>query len=134
VTTAHANLPAGMRDLLGPYAWWFNRRHGRADHLFGKRHHTTLIETEAQLLAVLRYIARNPTRGGLASHPAGWPWSSYAALLGLAPAPGFFEPSIVLAHLDPDPARARTALVELVEERRPIPTELPAPRLKAPCW
>jgi hypothetical protein len=36
---------------------------------------------------VLRYIALNPVEAGLVSRAEDWPWSSYGATLGLAPAP-----------------------------------------------
>ena len=36
------------------------------------------MQTTEQFAQLLRYVARNPVRAGLAAHPAGWPWSSHA--------------------------------------------------------
>lgn len=85
VETPQANLSRGMRHLNGVYAQRFNRRHGRAGHLFQARFHATLVEREQHLLSVAAYIARNPVRAGLCGDPADWRWSSYRATIGLEP-------------------------------------------------
>ena len=38
-----------------------------------------------------RYLPLNPVRAGLCIDPADWPWSSYAATVGLKEAPWFFD-------------------------------------------
>jgi REP element-mobilizing transposase RayT len=48
VETPEPNLSAGMRDLNGGYARSFNDCHGRKDHLFGRRYHAVLIESDEQ--------------------------------------------------------------------------------------
>lgn len=82
-----AEAPAvsdGMRDLLGGYARYFNRRHERDGHLFKARFHDVRAERDAQALAVIRYIALNPVRAGLVDRPQDWAWSSYSAMLASA--------------------------------------------------
>ena len=37
IETAEANLSKGMRQLNGVYTQYFNRRHGRAGHVFKER-------------------------------------------------------------------------------------------------
>ena len=74
----------GMRDLLGGYSRYFNRRHDREGHLFKARFHDVHVARDAQAMAVVRYIALNPVRAGLTDRPEDWPWSSYAAMLGPA--------------------------------------------------
>lgn len=75
--TPVGNLPEGMRHLLGRYAWLHNQSHGIADHLFRSRYLSVLIESDEQLISVIRYIARNPLRGGLVERAEDWPWASY---------------------------------------------------------
>src|SRR5206468_9461981 len=48
VQTPEANLDKGMRDLNGGYARAFNQRHGRVDHLFGRRYWSKVIESDEQ--------------------------------------------------------------------------------------
>ena len=58
VETPAANLDAGMRDLNGGYARAFNEKHGRKDHLFGRRYWAKPIESQEQYEATLEYVVR----------------------------------------------------------------------------
>jgi putative transposase len=53
VETPFPNLSDGMRDLNGSYARAFNERHGRCDHVFGRRFWSKLIESEEQYTATV---------------------------------------------------------------------------------
>ena len=70
-----------MRDLGRDYSQYFNRRHGRVGHLMQGRYRSIPVDTEAQLLAVVRYIHRNPVKSGL-SEDCRYRWSSYGEYLG----------------------------------------------------
>jgi putative transposase len=60
------------------YALALNRTHGRSGHLWQNRFFSCPLG-ESHLLSALRYVELNPVRAGLASDPAGWPWSSARA-------------------------------------------------------
>ena len=75
VRTPRGDLDGGMRDLLSRYARRHNRLRGVTGHLFGGRYRATLIESDAQLRATIRYVARNPVEAGLVGRPGDWPWS-----------------------------------------------------------
>jgi REP element-mobilizing transposase RayT len=81
--TPHPNLGAGMQRLHGHYGRYFNHRHARSDHVFGHRYGVTRIRSDAQLLATLLYVARNPVEAGLCSEATAWRRSSHAASVGL---------------------------------------------------
>ena len=51
-----------MRRLLTGYALWFNRKHGRAGHLFQNRYKSILCQEDVYLLELVRYIHLNPLR------------------------------------------------------------------------
>lgn len=88
VQTPQPNISRGMHWLNGRYAQWFNRRHGRSGHLFQGRFHGALVEREAYLLAVARYVVLNPVRAKLVKNASDWRWSSYRQTAGLEkPAP-----------------------------------------------
>ncbi len=89
IETPEPNLGAGMKKLNGDYALWFNRRHGRAGHLFKRPYHAVLVVEESHLLEVCRYVVLNPARAGLCAVPADWRWSSYRAAAGIAGRPPF---------------------------------------------
>lgn len=102
VETPNANLSLGMRQLNGVYAARFNRRHGRAGHLFEGRFKAWLVEKDAYALGVARYIVLNPVRAGLCTDPRQWRWSSYRATAGLERVPPFLSIDWLLTQFSPD--------------------------------
>lgn len=85
VQTPDGNLSKGMRQLNGVYTQASNRRHRRVGHLFQGRFKAILVDSDAYLLELTRYVVLNPVRAGMAKKPSDWPWSSYRASVGLAP-------------------------------------------------
>lgn len=79
IETPEANLAEGMRQLNGVYTLRFNRRHGRVGHVFQGRYKAILIERDAYLLELARYVVLNPVRARMVVGPQDWSWSSYAA-------------------------------------------------------
>lgn len=97
------NLPEAMRRINSIYAQWWNRRHARVGHVFQGRYKDQLVQRDGYALVLCRYVALNPVRAGLTKRPEDWPWSSYAATIGLkAPAP-FLAVSSVLAQFGVEP-------------------------------
>lgn len=89
VETAAANLGRGMRQINGVYTQRFNRAHGRVGHLFQGRYKAILVEKDAYLLELCRYVVLNPVRAGLVGRPQDWPWSSYRRTAGMRTARRF---------------------------------------------
>jgi putative transposase len=77
-------LPKGMHGLNFRYACMFNQRHASKGHVQAARYGSRRIEDDADLAWTFRYVARNPVEAMLCREPAEWPWSSYAAAIGLA--------------------------------------------------
>ena len=82
IETPQPNLSLGMRQLNGRYTQMYNRRHERVGHLFQGRFTSILVEKEAHLLELCRYVVPNPVRAKMVSHPRLWAWSSYRATAG----------------------------------------------------
>ena len=59
----------------------------RTGHLFQDRFKSEAVESDAYLLAVIRYVHWNPVKAGLCSVPEAYPYSSYAR---------YFEPQGVI--------------------------------------
>ncbi len=70
-----------MRRLCSSYARWFNGRAGRVGHLFQERFKSEPIDTDAYLLAVIRYIHDNPAKARL-DRTSEYRWSSYREYVG----------------------------------------------------
>lgn len=82
IETPDGNLALGMRQLNGVYTQLFNKRHGRAGHLFQGRYKAILIQKDSHLLKVCRYVVLNPVRAKMVETPYAWKWSSYRATAG----------------------------------------------------
>lgn len=89
VQTHSGQLSRLMRHLNGVYTQAFNRRHGLVGHLFQGRFKAVLVDRDDYLVALCRYVERNPVAAGLVSRPEDWRWSSCRAHLGLDPAPAW---------------------------------------------
>jgi hypothetical protein len=116
VETANANLSKGMRQLNGVYTQRFNRRHGLVGHLFQGRFKGILVERDAYLLELTRYVALNPVRAGMVPKASDWAWSSYRAMVGLAPAPAWLETDWVLGQFGRKRGPAREGYAAFVAE------------------
>lgn len=91
VETARPNLSCGMHSLNARYSQYFNHRHGRAGHVFEGRFKAILVQKQAHLLELHRYIVLNPLRAGIVRSPGEWPWSNYRATSGFIPSPPWLE-------------------------------------------
>lgn len=61
------------------YVRYVNTIYQRHGALWEGRYKSSLIESQAYLLACMRYIELNPVRAGMVDHPAKYRWSSYGA-------------------------------------------------------
>lgn len=116
VETPEPTLSRGMRDLNGVTTQRFNRRHGRTGHLFEGRFKAILVEREAHLLEIARYVVLNPVRSGFARSAASWPWSSYRFTAGVAEGPDWLETAWTLEQFGRRPAEARRRYAAFVAE------------------
>ena len=70
-----------MKKLLVSYTHCFNDRHDRVGHLSQSRFDSVPIKSDEQLMAVVRYVHRNPESIPGQSYKT-YPWSSYREYLG----------------------------------------------------
>jgi putative transposase len=77
-------LSNGMCELNTAYALQFNTRHGRINHLFGKRFWNRRLRSEGAFFNAVRYVIRNPALDGGKRPLESYRWTSYAATIGLA--------------------------------------------------
>jgi len=97
IETHEPNLSQAMHYLNGSYARRYNERHRQAGHLIQGRYHAVLVEQDAQMLEVARYIALNPVRAQLVSAPADWRWSSHRYFCGLDVLPDWLTRDAILS-------------------------------------
>jgi putative transposase len=114
--TARPNLSRALRHLNGVYTQRFNRRHGRVGHVFQGRYKAIVVDREAYYLEVVRYVLLNPVRAKLVKHARQWEWSSYRAVMGLAPAMGGVDVQGLLWHVGASAGRARAVFARFIDE------------------
>ncbi len=116
IETPKPNLSIGMRQLNGRYTQAYNRRHEQVGHVFQGRFTAILVEKDAHLLELCRYVVLNPVRAKIVSHPRLWVWSSYRATVGETKAPGWLTTDWILSQFGqrggPAQARYRTFVAE----------------------
>lgn len=120
VQTPVPNLSLGMRDLNSAYARSYLARRGIGGPVFHGRFSSQLVQDNAYLLAVGRYIALNPVRAGMVARAEDWSWSSFGAL-ARGDLPAFVDETPLLRLLDEDDARARRHFAAVVAEGQGLP-------------
>lgn len=74
--TSSEPLQKVMHRMNTRYAKWYNSERERTGPVFESRYKAILIQNEAYLLQVAKYIHRNPVRAKLCGHPREYLWSS----------------------------------------------------------
>jgi putative transposase len=125
--TRRANLSMLMRHINGVYTQAYNRRHRKVGHLFQGRFKAILVDQDAYLLEVCRYVDLNPVRANMVAHPADWCWSSYRTHVGSESALPWLDTSAVHGYLlgrdvvsSRDAKRAAVRYEKLVEQGKDV--------------
>lgn len=111
-----AGMSCGWCELNTGYARAHNHRHGRANHLFGRRYWSRRIEGVEDMLGVCRYVLLNPCRAGLVADPIAWTPSSYRETIGLDRPIGALARLAVLDQFAPSPQRAAVLFRRFVRD------------------
>ena len=122
VETPDANLSKGMRQLNGVYTQRFNRSHQRVGHVFQGRFKAILVEKDAYLLELARYVVLNPLRAKMVRRIEEWPWSSYPATCGQMSKPDWLQTDFILSQFGMQRARAIAKYNAFVHEGKRLPS------------
>ena len=116
--TPLGNLGEFMRHFNISYTGYFNRRHRRVGHLYQGRYKSIVVDKDAYLSVVSRYIHLNPirTRSLVKASPREkihylnyYPWSSLHGYLEKRKREPFIEYGVVLGEYGGDTGRGRRA-------------------------
>ncbi len=116
VETPLGNLAEFMRHFNITYTGYFNRRHGRVGHLYQGRYKSLLVEKDAYLSMVSRYIHLNPVRvkslenlstARKFDHLRHYPWSSLPGYLDVGKRPAWVTSALVLGEFGGDTEQGR---------------------------
>jgi len=71
-----------FKRLGSRYVYWYNIKYNRVGHLYQDRYKSEAIESDRNLLAVIRYVHQNPVKAGIVKEVSDYPWSSYTEYIG----------------------------------------------------
>jgi REP element-mobilizing transposase RayT len=107
-------LARPMRQIAAEFARAMQLKLETTGHYFERRYHATLVDTDAYLLELLRYIHLNPVRAGLVDDPARFRWSSHHDYIGRTATP-WLTTDFGLRMFSADRARAIAAYREFLQ-------------------
>ncbi len=122
VETAEANLSKGMRQLNGVYTQYHNRKHDQVGHVFQGRFKGILVEQDAYLLELARYVVLNPLRANMIKDMNAWKWSSYHFMTGQSPNVSWLETDWILGQFSKQRKRAIEHYINFVREGVGLPS------------
>ena len=82
VQVSEQPLAKVMQRVAMRYSRYRHRQLRTSGHLFERRYRAKLVEMDAYVFALLRYIHLNPVVAGIVTDPADYAWSSHRAYLG----------------------------------------------------
>jgi hypothetical protein len=113
--TPLGNVLKVMHGINSAYTGYFNREYERVGHLFQGRYRAIVVDREAYLLELSRYVHLNPVRAGLVDKPERYRWSSYPGYIRKEGALPWVEHSFVLAQCGEGLVRSRREYKRYVE-------------------
>jgi putative transposase len=124
VQVGDVRLGRTMLRIASRYARTVQKRLETTGHFFERRHHPILVDADAYLLALLRYIHRNPIAAGMVASAADYPWSSHHAYIGLRHEP-WVTTDFALRMFHPERARAVASYLRFMREKPARETSSP---------
>jgi hypothetical protein len=104
-----------MQNISLRYTKWINFRRSRTGHVFQGRYKALLLDADAYLLELVRYVHLNPVRAGMVPMSEDYPWSGHRGYIGDELLP-WLTTEWVLSMLAPRADRARKAYQAFVAD------------------
>ena len=76
------SVSLSMQRICSRFVYWYNWKYDRVGHLFQEWYKSEVVENDAYLITVLRYIQQNPIKAGITNLVSGYKWSSYHEYIG----------------------------------------------------
>lgn len=115
IQTGFTPLSRIMQNVSLRFTKWINYSQSRTGHLFQGRYKALLIDADAYLLELVRYIHLNPVRAGIVAVADEYPWSGHGTYRGKEFLP-WLTTSYVLSMFSPDGELARKAYDSFVQD------------------
>ncbi len=123
--TPKGNLLKVMHGINSRYTIYFNRRHKRTGHLFQGRYKAIIVDKDAYLIPLSRYVHLNPVRARMVEKPEQYRWSSYRGYIEKGKEDNWVEYSWVLSEFGQRRKRAGQKYREYTEQGLIVKIESP---------
>ncbi len=114
IETVDPTLSIGMRQLNGIYTQSFNRCHDLVGHVFQGRFKSIIVEKDAHILELCRYIVLNPIRARMVKKPSQWKWTSYNSTVQENTKTGFLTVDWLLGQFSSNTETARKLYISFI--------------------
>lgn len=108
--------PVAGGMLNGIFTQASNRCLTRTGHLFQGRYKAILVEKDAYLLELSRYIVLNPVRARMVKAVSDWSWSIYRATAGLYAMPDWLSANYLLTQFSTQRKNALKYYTQFVDD------------------
>jgi len=115
IETPNGNMNKVLHYVNGSYANYTNKKRNRSGHLWQGRYKGILVERDAYLLELSRYLHLNPVRAGMVDRPQDYHQSSYRSYLGTRKE-AMVTTDLILGMVSDDDKTGRRAYREYVEK------------------
>ena len=105
-----------MQNISQRYTYWVNKRYDRVGHLFQGRYKAILVDKDAYLKELIRYIHLNPVRANTVADPKDYPLSSHAAYAGHVKPPSWLTIDWGLSQFGKTKSAARAGYLHFMGE------------------
>jgi putative transposase len=115
IETPNGNVNKVLHYINGSYANYINRKRNRNGHLLQGRYKGILVDRDAYLLELSRYLHLNPVRAKIVERPEDYRQSSYRSYVK-SPKEAIVTTDLILGMVSEDGKTAQRAYREYVEK------------------
>ena len=119
IQTPHANISRVMRHIDGVFTQWYNRKHKRDGCLFRGRYKSILVEEDAYLVELLRYIHLNPIKAKLVTNPEEHAWSGHRGYMKNLKSLEWMTTQRIMSYFGKTTKEARRQIKKFMKEKIP---------------
>ena len=76
INMIQGRLSSDIKGINIGFVFYFNKKYGKAGHLFYDRFKSETIKNERQLLAAIRFVHNNPVKENISKEAGEYEWSS----------------------------------------------------------
>ncbi|MFH1776238.1 MAG: transposase [Candidatus Omnitrophota bacterium] len=118
--TPYANLSRCMQYINSSYTTYYNKAQKRVGHLFQGRYKAIVVDKDAYLNELSRYIHLNAVAAGLSNTPYEYPWCSYHYYVGSKILPNYMETKTIMASFESKKSYRQFVAAGMLKEKFPL--------------